>query len=236
MNTYHIKDPHPRFKRLAKRWTSFWMRRAGLTGFGRMAAYLATWFARPHKARIYLARMNPQGFVAPSVTIYHSDLRLGANIFMDERVVVFQRPEGGKIELGDRVYVYRDTIMETGWGGSLTIAEDASIHPRCQFNAYNSSIYIGRGVMIAPNCAFYPYNHGIAPDQPIRQQPLEAKGDIVIGDEAWLGFGVIVLGGVTIGAGAVVAAGSIVTQDIPDGAIAMGSPARVVKMRSELTG
>ena len=52
--------------------------------------------------------------------------------------------------------------------------------------------------------------------------------------ETWLGYGVIVLGGVHIGAGAVVAAGSVVIHDIPDNAIAMGSPARVVKMRSEL--
>jgi acetyltransferase-like isoleucine patch superfamily enzyme len=63
---------------------------------------------------------------------------------------------------------------------------------------------------------------------------LQSKGSIVIGDEAWLGFGVIVLGGVRIGEGAVIGAGSVVTQDVPDGAIAMGVPARVVKMRSDL--
>jgi acetyltransferase-like isoleucine patch superfamily enzyme len=49
-----------------------------------------------------------------------------------------------------------------------------------------------------------------------------------------LGFGVIVLSGVRIGKGAVIGAGSVVTQDIPDNAIACGNPARVVKMRSDL--
>ena len=86
-------------------------------------------------------------------------------------------------------------------------------------------------MQIAPNCAFYPYNHGIEPGKLIQEQPLYSKGDIIVGDDAWLGFGVIVLDGVRIGKGAVVGAGSVVTEDIPDGGIAVGVPARVVKMR-----
>ena len=80
----------------------------------------------------------------------------------------------------------------------------------------------------------YPYDHGIEPDRPIRQQPLQTKGGITIGNEAWLGVGVIVLGCVRIGDGAVIGAGSVVTQDVPDGSIALGTPARVVKTRAEL--
>jgi acetyltransferase-like isoleucine patch superfamily enzyme len=227
-------DNHAVYNILTKRWTRFWMRRAGLSRFGRIATRFATWFAPPHKARVGLARMNPQGYVAPSVTIYHSDLRLGANIFIDERVIIFQREGGGPIELGDRVYIYRDTIIETGHGGSLIVGPEASIHPRCQVNAYKAPIKIGSGVMIAPNCALYSYDHDVAPDEPVIAQPLVSKGGIVIGDSAWLGVGVIVLSGVKIGEGAVIGAGSVVTEDVPAGAIAVGAPARVVKMRSEL--
>jgi len=234
MRAHGRKGNRTVYRILTKRWTRFWMRRAGLSRFGRVATRLATWFAPPHKARVSLARMNPQGYIAPSVTIYHSDLRLGANIFVDERVVIFQREGGGPIELGDRVYIYRDTIVETGYGGSLVIGAKTSIHPRCQINAYKVSIQIGCGVMIAPSCALYPYDHGVAPDKPIIAQPLVSKGDIVIGDGAWLGVGVVVLGGVRIGEGAVIGAGSVVTQDVPDGAIAVGVPAQVVKMRSDL--
>ena len=90
---------------------------------------------------------------------------------------------------------------------------------------------IGNVVDIAPNCAFYSYDHGFAPDRPIREQPLKTKGDIVIEDEVWIGVGVIVLNGVRIGKGAVIAAGSVVVKDIPKYAIAVGAPARVVKMR-----
>ena len=223
-----------RFNVLTSHWVSFWMRFAGLNFFGRMAARLAALQAPPHKARPYLAFMNPRGYIAPSVTIYHSDLRMGKNIFMDERVVIFQRENAGPIELGDRVFIYRDTILETGHGGYLKIGDDSSIHPRCQLNAYMSPITIGSGVMIAPNCAFYSYDHGIAPDRPIRKQPLQSRGGIIIDDESWIGFGTIVLNGVHIGRGAVIGAGSVVTQDVPDYAIAAGVPARVIKMRNDV--
>jgi len=228
------KSHWPAYSLLAKRWMRFWMRHAGLSRLGRITTRVAALAAPPHKARVVLAKMNPKGYIAPSVTIYHSDLRLGSHIFVDERVVIFQREGGGPIELGDRVCIYRDVILETGYGGSLTIGAGASIHPRCQINAYKVPIRIGAEVMIAPNCALYPYDHGVALGKPILAQPLVSKGDILIDDGAWLGVGVIVLGGVRIGKGAVVGAGAVVTRDVPDGAIAVGVPARVIKMRSDL--
>jgi acetyltransferase-like isoleucine patch superfamily enzyme len=218
---------------LERKWISFWMRFAGLSPFGRLATRLAIIPAYPHKSRVYLAGMHPQGFISPRAVVHHRQLHLGRNIFVDDRVVIYQRETGGPIHLGDRVYLYRDTILETGEGGSIEIGKEASIHPRCQINAYQSPIKIGAGVMLAPNCALYSYDHSIAPGEPIRDQAIKSKGPIIIGEEAWLSFGVIVLSGVQIGEGAVVAAGSVVTRDIPNGAIAAGNPARVIKMRSE---
>jgi acetyltransferase-like isoleucine patch superfamily enzyme len=229
------KDRHFLYGSLTRHWTRFWMRYAGLNASGRLATRLATWFAPPHKARVHLAHMNRRGYIEPSATIYHSDLRLGVNCFIGDRVMIFQRKNGGPVNLGDRVFIYRDTIIETGYGGSLTVGNHSSIHPRCQLNANLAPIQIGNGVMIAPNCAFYSYDHGIAPDMIIRKQPLQSKGEIIIGDEAWLSVGVIVLSGVKIGSHAVIGAGSVVISDVPDGAIAVGSPARVVKMRSDIT-
>lgn len=221
---------------LSRVWTRFWMHYAGRSGIGRLATRLATWFAPPHKSRVYLARMSRKGYVAPSVTIHHDDLELGPHVFIDERVLLFQRENGGPMRLGRNVVIYRDCILETGRGGSLSIGDGSSIHPRCQINAYVSPIRIGQGVMIAPSCALYPYDHGIASGLPIGRQPLTSRGPIVIEDDAWLGFGVIVLSGVRIGRGAVIGAGSIVTRNVPDETIAVGSPARVIGKRSELAG
>jgi acetyltransferase-like isoleucine patch superfamily enzyme len=217
-------------------WSRFWMRFAGLSYFGRIATYFATWFIPPYKGRGRLAHYNPQGYIAPSATIHHSNLKLGANVFIGDRVVLFQVKNSGSVEIGDRVRVHSDTCIETGDGGSLKIGFNTHIQPRCQFSAYKAPIQIGCGVQIAPNCAFYPYDHGVAPGELIAKQPLQTKGGIVIDDDAWLGFGVIVLDGVRIGKGAVVGAGAVVTHDVPDGAIAVGVPARVINMRSSLVG
>jgi acetyltransferase-like isoleucine patch superfamily enzyme len=77
----------------------------------------------------------------------------------------------------------------------------------------------------------YSHSHGLEKDLPIREQPLSSNGPIVIEEEAWLGTRVTVLSGVRIGKGAAVGAGALVTQDIPDYAIAVGNPARVVRYR-----
>jgi acetyltransferase-like isoleucine patch superfamily enzyme len=215
-------------------WSRFWMKFAGLGFLGRFATWLATWFVPPYYERRRLAQYNPKGYIAPSATLYHSQLKLGANVFISDRVLIFEDRHSGAVEIGDRVRLYNDICIQTGKDGSLHIGANTSIQPRCQISAYKSPIQIGNNVLIAPNCAFYPYDHSIAPDLPIAKQPLQTKGGITIEDDAWLGFGVIVLDGVRIGKGAVIGAGAVVTQDIPDGAIAVGAPARVVKLRSSL--
>ena len=215
-------------------WARFWMRYAGLSPFGRIATRLAIWFAPPYYGRCYLARLNPKGYIAPSAIVSHSSVHFGHNIFIGDRVVIYQDKDGGPIEFGEFVHVYGETFIQTGSGGSVKIGDNTHIHPRCQISAYKSAIYIGSEVQIAPNCAFYPYNHGIVAGKLIQEQPLHSKGDIIVGDDAWLGFGVIILDGARIGAGAVVGAGSVVIDDIPDGGIAVGVPARVVKMRDDI--
>ena len=100
-----------------------------------------------------------------------------------------------------------------------------------------SPINIGGNVAInCPGCPFYPYDHGILPGEMIGRQPVTTKWNIKVEDDVWLGFGVIVLDGVRIAKGAVIGAGSVVTRDIPDGAIAVGVPSQIIKMRSDLAG
>ena len=215
-------------------WTRFWMRWAGLSRFGRLAARFATWTAPPYLARHYLASLNPNGYIAPSATLHHNDVKLGRNVFISDRVLIYQDTDGGPVHLGDRVRLFEETYFETGAGGSIQIGHDTHVHPRCFLSAYKASILIGSNVLIAGQCAFYSYDHGLAPNEPIPSQPLASKGDIIIDDGAWLGYGVFVSSGVRIGKGAVVGARSVVTKSVPDGAIVAGVPARVVKMREDL--
>jgi acetyltransferase-like isoleucine patch superfamily enzyme len=198
---------------------------------GRLATWFATCFVPPYRGRSCLASWNARGYVSLSARIHAHDLKKGTNVYIGDRVVIYQERDGGPIELGNRVHLHGDTFLETGQGGAIRIGENTHIQPRCQFAGYLASITIGCGVNIASGCAFYPYDHGVAPDKPIGHQALQSKGEIVIEDEAWLGYGVIVLSGVRIGKGAVVGAGAVVTHDVPAGAIAVGVPARVVRMR-----
>lgn len=221
-------------RRVQFAWSRFWMHWAGLTHAGRVAARLATWGTPAYKGRSYLAGFNERGFVSPDAKIVHSAFHRGKHVFVGENVVIYQAHEGGPVELSDGVHLHLGAIVETGQGGGLFIGANTHIQPRCQFSAYKGSIRIGRNVQIAPYCSFYPYNHGVAPDHPISDQPIRSSGDIVIGEDAWLGVGVSLLDGARIGKGAVIGAGSVVTSDIPDYAIAVGVPARVVKSRMDL--
>lgn len=218
-------------EQLRERWIRLWVSRAGTSRPGRAAAWLATLATLPYKGCAVLARYHPRGFIAPSAQIVHTGLSAGANVFIGDRVTIYQNQGGGPLTLGDRVHIHRDTIIEIGQGGSISIGADTHIQPRCQMSAYLRAIRIGRGVQIAPACAFYPYDHGMAPGRPMREQPLTSRGDIVIEDDVWIGYGAVVLSGVRIGAGAVVGANAVVTHDLPPGAIAVGTPARVIAMR-----
>ena len=90
-----------------------------------------------------------------------------------------------------------------------------------------ASITIDDDVQIGPNVQLLTPTHPTDPDP--RRAKWEAAEPIAIGDNAWLGGGVIVLPGVTIGENTVVGAGSIVTKDLPSNVIAVGNPARVVR-------
>ena len=215
-------------------WSRLWMVPAGLPVVGGVSTRLAAATCPPYYGRHRLARFNRRGYVAPTAQIHHPALTLGANVFLGDRVVVYRDEDGGPVELADGVHVNDGVVVQTGSGGRVRIGAGTHVQPRCQFSAYKAAIVVGSAVQTSRNCGFYPYDHGIAPDAPIIEQPLETKGDIVIEDDVWIGFGAVVLSGVRIARGAVVAAGAVVTQDVPEAAIAAGVPARVVGSRGEL--
>jgi acetyltransferase-like isoleucine patch superfamily enzyme len=211
------------------------MRLAGVRYCRRFATRLAMLCGPVYFDRLYLAELNRRGFISPKATL-RGWVRLGSHVFIDDGVMIYQNGNGEPVVVGDRVHLHDNVCIQTGEGGTISIGPDTHIQRHCQIEAYLAPIHIGSGVDIAPRCAFYSFDHGILPGTRISSQPLQSKGAITIEDEVWLGYGVIVLSGVRIGRGAVVGAGSVVTRDVPDGAVAVGVPARIVKTRAALIG
>jgi acetyltransferase-like isoleucine patch superfamily enzyme len=114
--------------------------------------------------------------------------------------------------------------------GQLTIGRNVYVNHFAIIDCHYS-ISIGDSVLIGPHCYICDYDHGVMPDRDVGAQPEGVVGAVAIGDEVWMGANVIVLKCVTIGKGAVIGAGSVVTHDIPSMAIVAGNPARLLRMR-----
>jgi acetyltransferase-like isoleucine patch superfamily enzyme len=98
-----------------------------------------------------------------------------------------------------------------------------------EFNI-TDKIIVGNNCLIAAGCRFVDHNHGISKENLMRGQ-IGPKQQIVLGDDVWLGCNVVILKGVFIGEGAVVAAGSVVTKSIPEYEIWGGIPAKFINKR-----
>lgn len=110
----------------------------------------------------------------------------------------------------------------------IKIGKDFYLNAHCHLLG---NITIGENVMIGPKTVIWGRDHGTMLGVPMKHQP-HRKEDIVIGDDVWIAANVTILKGVTIGSGAIIGAGAVVTKDIPDYAIAVGNPAKVVKYRA----
>ncbi|WP_166840251.1 sugar O-acetyltransferase [Rheinheimera pleomorphica] len=89
-------------------------------------------------------------------------------------------------------------------------------------------VNIGNNVFFGPAVQIYTVNHPL--DAAERRTLLEQAMPVTIGDDVWIGGAVVILPGITIGKGAVVAAGSVVTKDVPAGVLAGGNPCKVLKV------
>lgn len=209
------------------------MQVSGIAPLRAVATRLAASFRSGYKSNTSLARLTGNPFVSPGVVLTHPDVSLGRSVFLGEDVILYSADGSGSVSIGERSCMHHGVIFETSLGGCVRIGANTHIQPRCHLTAAKGSIHIGSNVQIAPACGFYPYSHGMALGTPMREQPMTSSGDIVIADDAWIGYGVIVLENTRIGEGAVVAAGAVVREDVPDLAIVAGVPARVVGCRTE---
>jgi len=160
-------------------------------------------------------------------------IRGHANIAFGPRCRVGRQSElnasSGSLAIGEGATLGPFVVVETR-GGHISIGARSTVGPFCMLNG-QGGLEIGSDCLIASHVVFIPENHVFdRTDLTIREQGGTRKG-IRIGNDVWLATGVIVLDGVTIGRGAVIGAGAVVTRDVPDHAIAVGVPARVIGQR-----
>jgi serine acetyltransferase len=137
----------------------------------------------------------------------------------------------GHIVLGDSSWIERGAVL-WAFDGKINCANNVYLGPYVTVYGHGG-VEIGADTLVSMHATILSSNHAIPPiGQKIREQPdklLPTK----IGRDVWIGANAVILGGVTIGDGAVIAAGAVVTNDVGPGAIVAGVPARLLRKRLE---
>lgn len=175
--------------------------------------------------------------------LYRKKISLSATILLGIKSKISLKPNSSinalvylniadkaKFELNSKSSIGRFSEITVSNNASLNIGTGVFIGERANIRA-RASISIGNDCRIAQGVSIISGQYGyIKKDKLIKEQGFESN-EIRIGSDVWLGTGSIVLMGITIGKGAIVGAGSVVTKDIPEYAIVVGNPAKLVKYR-----
>ena len=132
-------------------------------------------------------------------------------------------------EIGEDCYI--EPPFHANWGGKH-VHFGKCVYANFNFTAVDDThLYVGDYTMFGPNVILATAGHPILPK--LRQEAYQYNMPVHIGKNCWLGAGVIVLPGVTIGDNTVIGAGSVVTKDIPSNVVAVGNPCRVLREINE---
>lgn len=182
-----------------------------MTGWGRRQAAKLGWTLA--RAR---ARLGPGA------------VTLGANVRISPHAAVVTQP-GDRVAIGDGCKLARGAILATH-GGWIELGPECSVQPYAILYGHGG-LRVGRHVRIAAHAVLIPANHVFDDvDRPIALQG-ETREGIVIEDDVWIGAHATVLDGCRVGRGAVVAAGAVVTKDVPPYTVVAGCPARAIRER-----
>ena len=144
----------------------------------------------------------------------------GAYHSMPEVRDLFARLFGKPVDPSFRVF----PPFYTDIGKNITVGKNVFINACCHFQD-QGGITLGDNCLVGHNVVFATLNHGFAPEE--RQSMLPAP--IVVGRNVWIGSNSTILQGVTIGDNSIIAAGSVVTKDVPANTIVAGVPARFIR-------
>lgn len=175
-------------------------------------------------------------FIRKGVIIRHpQSLSVGRGVTLEDQVIINALSKEG-VFFGDNVNIGAFSIIEANGilkclGKGFKNGNNSNVGDYCYVVAAGG-VLIGNDVLIGQRVSFHSENHNYTQiDKPIRAQGITQKG-IFIEDDCWIGSGVIILDGVTIHHGAIVATDSVVTKDVPSCMIVGGVPAKILRPRS----
>jgi acetyltransferase-like isoleucine patch superfamily enzyme len=175
-----------------------------------------------------LGRCGRNVIFGQNVVLRHPHkIEIGDNVVIDDNCLLDAKGESNSgIRIGSGAFVGRNTILSCK-NGDIVLAPGANIGFNCElFSA--SRVEVGQDTLLAAYCYLIGGDHDTSDTTAsVLGQGRVSRG-VVVGAGAWLGAGVKVLDGVTIGDRAIVGAGAVVRNNVPEGATAVGVPARVV--------
>lgn len=137
-----------------------------------------------------------------------------------------------RVSIGKHVSIGEQVQLTTWEQGSIRIDDGCTIRANCHITAVNQ-ITIGKNLLTGTNVLITDNNHGLFVREQLDMHPTErpivSRGPITIGDNVWIGNNACVMQGVTVGNGAVIAANSVVTHDVPAYTMVAGIPAKMIK-------
>ena len=133
--------------------------------------------------------------------------------------------------IGDSVYIGRNCTFTHK---TISIKDHVYIGNNCVIQSAHGNIKIGNHVMFGPGVNLHGGNHvmdriGVYMDQV--QKKFGDDPDLIVEDDVWVGANAIILGGITIGRGSVIGAGTIVTKSVPPYSVVAGNPGKVIRKR-----
>jgi acetyltransferase-like isoleucine patch superfamily enzyme len=197
-----------------------------------LTGIVAATVALPYRVRC--GRMGRRARILPPLLLRGaSRVHLGDDV-RTEAFAAISAGAAGRVDLGDRCEVGAFARIDADQG-HVRLGSDSSVNAFCMLNGYGG-LDIGRAVRIASHTVVLSSTHRYDdPRVAVHEQGIEAR-PTSIGDGAWLGAHVVVVGGVSIGANSIVGAGTVVTDDVPPWAVVAGVPARVIRDRRAAAG
>ena len=158
---------------------------------------------------------------------------IGEGVHIAETAVIQPSARGSRLVIGGHTQVYDHVVLRfVGGSGDIVIGEHCYLNPGCVLYSGNG-ITFGNYVLLAPGVKVVPSNHAFSSrDIPIRHQGfMDSKGGVFVEDDVWVGANAVLLDGASIGQGAIIAAGAVVSGIVPRYEIWGGVPAKKIRER-----